>query len=120
MAKRKKAIVTTTTRPRSAPLPGMEDRAIKPLEDVAAEYAEIRDSRIDLTQREHALKVHALRLMKKYEKTIYRHDGIEITVVPGEDDVKVKVKKADDDDAAPAAGAEFADERRQAVEADED
>jgi hypothetical protein len=122
MAKKKSKTNDTATmtrgRPQAAPLPGMEDRAIKPLEDVAGEYANIRDERMDLTQREHALKSLALKLMKKYEKTIYRHDGIEITVVPGEDDVKVKVKKHDDTEAETGAaerGAEFADERRTAV-----
>jgi hypothetical protein len=119
-------------RPHSRPLPGLEDRAIKPLEEVAEEYAEIRDARVELTAREHALKVHALQLMKRYEKTIYRHDGIEITVVPGEDDIKVRVKKADDesaddapdpdagDDAPADIGAEFADERAAAVNAPDD
>lgn len=115
---------TTTTRgkPRAAPLPGLEDHAIKPLEDVAARYAEIRDQRMELTQSEHTLKLHALKLMKKYDKTIYRHDGIEITVVPGEDEVKVKVHKPTDDDeeeTAPAAGAEFAADRRAAVDTED-
>jgi hypothetical protein len=118
---------TTTAgrgRPRAAALPGMEDHAIKPLEDVATEYAEIRDARMELTDREHGAKVLALKLMKKYDKTIYRHNGVEITVVPGEDDVKVRVKKAGDDEAGAgdaAAGAQFGDvrqtdERRQAVD----
>jgi hypothetical protein len=112
----------------------MEDHAIKPLEDVAAEYAHIRDERMDLTQREHQLKTLALALMKKFERTIYRHGGIEITVVPGEDDVKVRLQKPkpldthEDDPAGPddaefdEAGvedpdhAEFAEARRAAVE----
>jgi hypothetical protein len=115
-------------RPRAAALPGLEDHAIKPLEEVAENYAEIRDQRMELTQREHALKVHALKLMHKYEKTIYRHNGVEITVVPGEDDVKVRVKKPGDDDGADtgddpteADGADLqqTDERRQAVDAGE-
>jgi hypothetical protein len=110
---------STTTmkpaKPRGAPLPGMEDHAIKPLEDVAAEYATIRDERMDLTQREHTLKNHALKLMKKYDKTIYRHDGIEITIVPGEDDVKVRVKKHEDED---EAGIRQTGDRRDAVDAE--
>jgi hypothetical protein len=80
---------------------------------------------MELTEEEHTLKVHALKLMKKYEKTIYRHNGVEITVVPGEDDVKVRVKKAGDDEDADqddglTAGAEIrqTEERRQAVDVD--
>ena len=85
-------------RPRQQDLPGTEDRAIKPLEDIAAAYADARDRRMELNQEEHELKQTALKLMKKFDKTIYRHDGIEIRVVPGEEDVKVKVKKPGDDD----------------------
>ena len=117
-----KIAAPTRKRAHSRPLPGMEDRTIKPLDDVAEEYAAIRDSRIELTQREHDLKINTMRLMKKYEKTIYKHDGIEITIVPGEDDVKVRVKKTSDDDDDVAVddkevGAEFAAERRAAVDA---
>jgi hypothetical protein len=36
------------TKPRSAPLPGMEDHAIRPLETLAHEYADIRDRRMEL------------------------------------------------------------------------
>ena len=125
MAKKTSASKSTATvrrrgrPPKNAALPGMEDHAIKPLEEVAARYAEIRDERMELTQREHTLKEHALKLMKKYDKTIYRHDGVEITVVPGEDDVKVRVKKAGDEDEE--GGASFGsvrqtDERREAVD----
>jgi len=124
MAKKRKrtATVTIPKRAHTRTLPGLEGRTIKALDDVAEEYANIRDTRIELTAREHALKIHALSLMKKYDKVVYRHDGIEITVIPGEDDVKVKVKKADDDDDTPAddgasidAG-EFGAERRAAVD----
>lgn len=89
-------------RPRQALLPGTEDHAIKPLEDVAASYAEVRDERMDLNKREHELKQHALKLMKKYEKTIYRRDGIEIRVVAGEDDVKVRIKKPGEEESEDA------------------
>jgi hypothetical protein len=84
-------------RPRNQDLPGMEDRSIKPLDDVAAAYADVRDQRIALNKEEADLKAQALKLMAKYEKTIYRHDGITITVVDGEPDVKVKIKKPGDD-----------------------
>jgi hypothetical protein len=89
---------STPTRPRTRDLPGMEDRAIKPLEDVAASYADVRDQRIALNKTEAELKKTALTLMHKYDKTIYRHAGIEIRVVPGEEDVKVKIRKETDDD----------------------
>jgi hypothetical protein len=91
-------------RPRQQDL--IEDRAIKPLEDIAASYADVRDERIELNKREAELKAHALKLMHKYEKTIYRHDGIEIRVLPGEEDVKVRIKKPGDDEDADNGGDE--------------
>ena len=111
-------IAPAAKRPRAAALPGMENHAIKPLEDLAAAYADIRDERMALTQREHDLKAATLKLMRKYDKTIYRHDGIEITIVTGEDDVKVKVKKAEAED-KDEDRVEFAAARRAAVDGED-
>ncbi len=79
-------------------LPGMEDVRIKALEDIAHEYADIRDRRMGLNTDEANLKQRALKLMKKHGKTVYKRAGLEIRVVPGEENLKVKVKaeKADD------------------------
>lgn len=90
--------------PRTASLPGLEDHAIKPLDDVAAQYADIRDQRMVLTKDESALKEQTRKLMAKYSKTIYRHNGIEIRIVAGEDDVKVKIKKPVEEGEAEEAG----------------
>lgn len=77
----------------------MADRAIKPLEDAAEAYADIRDQRIALNADEAKLKAAVLGLMKKHGKTIYRRDGIEITVVPpGDETVKVRVRHGDEDE----------------------
>jgi len=86
------------SRPRQPDLPGTEDRAIRPLENIAASYADVRDRRIELNREESELKQTALKLMKQFGKMIYRRDGIEIRIVPGEDDVKVKIRKPGDDD----------------------
>ena len=94
---------TTSRRAKAQALPGMEDRAIKPLHDAAEEYAEIRDERMRLTEREIALKTKVRDLMHKFNKTRYAYDGIEIELEQpdGEEKVKVKIakKKASDDDA---------------------
>lgn len=107
-------------RPRQQELPGTEDRAIKPLEDVAAAYADVRDRRMALNQEEHELKVHALKLMHKYEKTIYRRNGIEIRIVESDEDVKVKVLKPGDDEPADDDGVaiEPGDDLRPGVQAE--
>ena len=79
--------------PRTAALPGLEDHGIKSLDDIAAAYADIRDQRMDLTRQEVDLKARAMKLMKKYERTTYTHNRIEITIEPGEESIKVKVPK---------------------------
>lgn len=130
-----KVAARTTGRPRakSQALPGMEDHAIKPLEEIAEQYVDIRDHRMELTEQEHTLKVTGIKLMKKYGKTVYRHNGVELTLLTGEDDLKVRVKKSGDaddepggldtdDDAAPGgedlkiADVQQTDERRRAVD----
>jgi hypothetical protein len=80
-------------RPRQQDLPGTEDRAIRPLEDAAHDYAEIRDERMRLTEQETGLKAKLLSLMKKYQKTTYDRDGIHVEIVHEEETVKVRVKK---------------------------
>jgi hypothetical protein len=84
-------------RPRQPDLPGTDDRLLQPLDDLAAAYADVRYRRIDLTREEGELKARAIALMHQFQKTIYKHDGIEIRLVAGEEDVKVKVRKATED-----------------------
>jgi len=75
-----------------------DDLEIKDLEKVAAAYAELRDQRMALNQDEARLKQQAMALMKKHKKKRYVRDGIEITLESGEETIKVKVKKAKDDE----------------------
>ena len=89
-------------KPRQATLPQMEDRAIEELQRGGIEYAEVRDERMTLTKDEVARKVILLRLMKKHNKLSYAYDGVVITIVPGEETVKVRVrvrgKKTDEEE----------------------
>lgn len=98
-AKAKKA--TKRAKPRTPALPGMEDHAIRPLESVARRYAEIRDERQELTREEVALKASAKTLMHKHGKTVYKHGGVSIRLIPGEEGIKVKVSKPGEDDDTP-------------------
>lgn len=99
-------------RAREQDLPGMEDRAIRSLQNCAHEYAEIRDARIELNQREAKLKKKILRLMHEHEKTHYLFDDVEIDIEPpdGQEKVTVKIKKPRQKSAAsgeaPARGPE--------------
>lgn len=93
MAKRKASKPRTAKKqPRSGSLPGMEDHAIRALDNAAAEYADIRDQRMALTTQETDLKSRALKLMKKYGKTTYKHNGVSIEIVAGDESIKVRVK----------------------------
>ena len=104
--------------PRTATLPGMEDHAIPELEAIAQQYADIRDQRIELTLQERGLKSDAIAAMHKHGRTAYEHDGVTIRLVPGEEEIKVKVRiaKEDEDDAEPVPLEEILAERRAAAE----
>ena len=77
--------------PKEVALPGMEDHAIEWLDKFAQQYADLRDRRIELNKEESELKTSLLKLMKEHHKTLYRHGGVTIRVIAGEEDVKVKV-----------------------------
>lgn len=80
-------------RPRQLALPGTENSALKDLEETAHEYADIRDERIDLNQREADLKDKLSKLMKKHGKKDYVHAEVEIHIQPEGETVKVKIHK---------------------------
>jgi len=88
----KKALSNVPRTPRDRALPGMEDAAIQPLEEIGAIYADIRDQRQRLTREEASLKESARALMHKHGKTVYRSKTIEIVLHAGAEDIKVKVR----------------------------
>lgn len=59
--RRPKARRPSTKQPRTAWLPGLEDHAIRPLDTAAAEYADIRDQRMELTRQEVDLKARTMK-----------------------------------------------------------
>jgi hypothetical protein len=77
----------------------MEDPAIEELQEAALAYAAVRDQRQKLTAREAELKQTLLTQMRYHKKQIYSCDGVEIERVSEEETVKVRVRKADPDDA---------------------
>lgn len=94
----KKAAPEVKKGPRSQPLPGMGDAKIEVLEDKALEYAEVRDSRISLSQKEVELKGQLLDLMKAQKREHYHRGAIKIDIVHEKENIKVKVKAGDDED----------------------
>lgn len=102
-AKKTRALANVPRTPSDRTLPGLEDRAIRELEDIGSVYADIRDQRIRLSREEGSLKDTAKKVMHKHNKTVYRSKTIEIVLTAGEEDIKVKIRKDDGQDALPAA-----------------
>lgn len=86
-------------KPTQADLPTLENRAIQILQDLATEYASIRDSRIELNKQEFDLKSRVRKEMKRRNRTTYSFDGVEIELIAPEtiEDVKVRIRKPKDE-----------------------
>ena len=81
---------------KQAELTGMEgNRKLQDLHDAAEDYVEIRDKRMKLTPEEVEAKAKVLALMHRHNKQNYKFNGLEITVIPGEEKVKVRIKSED-------------------------
>lgn len=96
--------------PRQSALPGMEDRAVKAIDNAANDYYDVVRERIGLTAQETSLKTELLTLMHKHKKTHYKHGAIEITIKPEGEKLKVIVKEENEqlpDDTQPEAEADM-------------
>lgn len=71
----------------------IEDREIKPLNDAAYEYVEIRDQRLELLKQEIPLAAKVLKLMEKNDLEVYHYENVTIKIEKEEKKVRVKVKK---------------------------
>lgn len=89
-------------------LPGMEDKANRVLEEIAISYADVRDRRMALGAEEATLKQRAMSELKRLGRQGYHRNGIDISIIPGEETIKVKVAPppgSDDSQAEPSDGA---------------
>jgi hypothetical protein len=84
-----------TATPRPQDLPGIVG-AIPALERVLLAYVDVRDRRLALVAEEDRLKQQAILLLKTHNKTVYRRDGFELTLVPGADTIRVRVTVPDE------------------------
>ena len=106
--------------PRSQALPGLADRAVAPLEELAADIADVREQRAALARKEDDLNAKALTVMRQLGKTAYHRDGIDMKVIHGSEKLRINVKR---DGQAPSARGEAARkawETRRAAEAADD
>lgn len=79
--------------PRPRPLPGMENARISPLDNICQSIAETREQMNSLRQEETGLETTALKLMRKHQKTSWRHAGVELVRVPGEEKLRVRTAR---------------------------
>lgn len=87
--------------PRSQPLPGMEDARIGALDDIAHSIADVREQKNKLANEEKQLLATALKLLREHKRTIWKHNGVELVLVPGEEKVRARLVKGearDDED----------------------
>lgn len=101
--KRSKAPVKKIRSPRAQPLPGMEQVRDLTLDRLCESIGETRDTMNKLRADEAGDERAALQRMRAKELTTYRHAGVELARVPGEEKLRVRTSRA-------AATAETADE----------
>jgi hypothetical protein len=98
----------------------MEETRIVALDHAAESIAEVRSNMNRLRAEEAADMQQALRLMRQHGRTAYRHAGVELVRVPGEEKLRVRTSR----DAATAESepdepgledGEFGEERAEAV-----
>lgn len=101
----------------------MEDVRVRALDNVCEAIAETRGQINALQADERANEQRALSLMRQNSRTSYRHAGVELARVPGEEKLRVRTSKTnataevqEDDVVDDVVGAEFADERREALD----
>ncbi len=79
-------------------LPGMELPVIKEVVEAAESYVDIRDRRMNLTQKETAAQAHLLNMMEKNNLTEYVFDKQKVLIEEGGKKVRVKTLKVHDPD----------------------
>jgi len=89
-------------KPKNLDLPGMADRRIPELHEAALIYCGIRDERMSLTEKEVAAKKEVQEVMHRFNMKSYVFEGVEISLEPGEESVKVKVHKTAEPGGTPA------------------
>jgi hypothetical protein len=76
-------------KPSDGRLPGMESSAIQPIEEAADSYEQARDERMALTTDEVAAKQGLIHQMHKHDKTVYRRELTDGTIL----DIQLTVEK---------------------------
>ena len=85
-----------TKRAKQLAMPGTKGPVFKDLDKAAEDYVEVRNERMELTEREVEARDRLVAAMQKHSLTSYRVDADPALLVTLKDDVKVKVTKVQD------------------------
>lgn len=78
--------------------PGVEEKQIDEIDEIASEYVKARDERMALLEQEVASKSRLKTAMDKHNLKAYKFDGLIVSIEPGEETIKVKkIKSADEE-----------------------
>lgn len=80
---------------RSIPLPGLEQVRSQKLDNICESIADTREQMNTLRTEEKDEKRGALTTMREQNLTTYRHAGVELVRVPGEERLRVRTSKQD-------------------------
>ena len=80
-------------KPRDQVLPGMEDVRYRDLDNTCNTIAETREEMNALRQAEIGYEQKALAQMRNHNITSYRHAGVELVRVPGEEKLRVRTAR---------------------------
>lgn len=80
---------------RSIPLPGLEQVRSQKLDNICESIADTREQMNTLRTEEKDEKRGALTTMRERNLTTYRHAGVELVRVPGEERLRVRTSKQD-------------------------
>jgi len=78
-------------------LPGTEG-GIDELTLLGREYARLRDNRMEILKQEIVVKGKAMEAMRRLNQPTYTYQDIYMAIVPGEEKLKVKVLKDEDEE----------------------
>ena len=84
-------------KPKQQRLPGTEDAKIDRLEDLAEEYADVREEGFAQLKKLKDIEKEILEAMKEAGKMVYKRNGITIRRTEQSEKVKVRVKKDGDE-----------------------
>lgn len=87
--------------PRSQTLPGMKEARSEALDNLCEEIGDLLDTQTNARTEADTKKVAALKLMRTRGISVYKHAGLELARIPGEEDIRVRRTKSQDDVSVP-------------------